>query len=185
MDDDLGSRCDTRILRRGHRPDQVDPGDERRDAGHPVARSSGHRVLVVDRRPVDPDGDLAGGQVDRSEGAQARLDVVAGSGSRRRPGTGRPLRRALRTSARCQSAHCPFRYRSQPMSGDHPTAFGWWPSQWTAAEVAAGRVSRGAAWPWPATPSTGARAARTRAAGRWSSGRGARGARRGPLAGRR
>ncbi|MGA8726614.1 MAG: prolyl oligopeptidase family serine peptidase [Acidimicrobiales bacterium] len=28
------------------------------------------------------------------------------------------------------------------MSGDDETAFGWWPSRWTAAEVAAGRVSR-------------------------------------------
>lgn len=28
------------------------------------------------------------------------------------------------------------------MSGDDQTAFGWWPSEWTAPEVAAGRVSR-------------------------------------------
>jgi dipeptidyl aminopeptidase/acylaminoacyl peptidase len=28
------------------------------------------------------------------------------------------------------------------MSGDDETAFGWWPSPWSAAEVAAGRVSR-------------------------------------------
>ena len=53
----------TRVLAGHHHPGQVHSGDERGDPGHPVAGHGDQGVFVVDRRPLDPDEDLSGGQV--------------------------------------------------------------------------------------------------------------------------
>ena len=74
--DDLGASRDRGLLGGHHCPDQVDAGNERRDAGDAIAGPGDHPVLVVDGRPVDAHRDLAGRQVAEAEGPHARIDRV-------------------------------------------------------------------------------------------------------------
>ena len=73
---DLGARDQGGVVAGHHHAGQVHPGDEGREAGHPVPRHRDQRVLVVDGRPQDPDQDLPGGQVGQGERHHAPGDTA-------------------------------------------------------------------------------------------------------------
>ena len=63
---------DGRILRRRHRPREVDAGHQRVRARHPPVLAGREAVLEVHPGPLDPHGDLARRQVGRGELARGR-----------------------------------------------------------------------------------------------------------------
>ena len=135
--------------------DQIDAGDQRGDAGHPVSRLGHHPILVVERRPVDPDEDVAGRQVVDRQGPDPGGGGIPGPfdheggealGTRARPkgGAGGGVNSFGRHEG--YRTECMRGEESQDADpGDRPTPadrFGWWPSPFAAGQVAAGKVSR-------------------------------------------
>ena len=113
-------------------------------------------VLVVDGRPLDPDGDLAGGRGRRGPVVRTPASMVSPvrvttkaekvSGSEPAParpapvGMGREGHRGYRTDSMSGQ---PASGDGEEVTGDPVEAdFGWWPSPWSASVVAAGKVSR-------------------------------------------
>lgn len=139
-----------------HGSHQVDTGDQRGDPSDPVTREGDHPVLVIDRRPADPDEDIPTGKVVDGQAPNALVDRVPNSFHHEgRKGTGdswRGITERIGFNIRRVGNH--RGYRTELMTPEHnhepdrrnrsdtTAPFGWWPSPLSAAGVAAGRVSR-------------------------------------------
>jgi hypothetical protein len=85
----LAADGDRVVVAGHHLAHEIDARHQRRDARDLALRDGGQRVLVVDARPADANGDLAVGQVGGGQGRRPAIDaVVALRGEEGREGVG-------------------------------------------------------------------------------------------------
>ena len=75
--EDLGADGEPAVVALGHHAGEIDPGDDRRDAGDPPRGRGCQPILVVDARPVHLDQHAVGRQVVARTRRDAALHGVA------------------------------------------------------------------------------------------------------------